>query len=53
MGIEPTTSTLGRWHSTAELRPRKIKIKDKDKDKDREIGYLSLEMLQVMMNPLN
>lgn len=41
MGIEPTTSTLGRWHSTAELRPQKY----------RGIGYLNLELLQVMMNP--
>ena len=23
-GIEPVTSSLGSWHSTAELRPREI-----------------------------
>jgi hypothetical protein len=23
MGVEPTTSSLGSWHSTAELRPQK------------------------------
>jgi hypothetical protein len=22
MGVEPTTSSLGSWHSTAELRPQ-------------------------------
>src|SRR5438034_7199970 len=25
-GFEPATSTLGRWHSTAELRPRALKF---------------------------
>ncbi len=25
MGLEPTTSSLGSWHSTAELRPRFFK----------------------------
>ena len=27
MGFEPTTSSLGSWHSTAELRPQKNAIK--------------------------
>ena len=29
MGVEPTTSSLGSWHSTTELRPQNATINDR------------------------
>lgn len=47
IGLEPTTSSLGSWHSTTELRPH---VRKHDRPSDNRILYYN-EIAHLCLDP--